>query len=288
MIMDSTGLVELAVETIWKGQVRERATIITGFGGGDCGYPFELGKQYLVYVDVHRNDAGKYSTNTCTRTGHLETSSADLNFLGASRRLPAVETAVPPSYQFWKFKLEDKLFEWLLAYHWSSRDIHERLSLLAFSACLFFAIRYIRRIKRQQPSNFPSNLAGWNWLVLGSIVIVRASLELWNFLDRQQVDSFRQLPRINLGYGLFALLSCIVGWGILKGRRHARYGVILVAVPTLSYGIYLLVVLAQLDEISNLYRWMVLWLSIMAVFSLYQLWRVTKPTNLAATLEGKT
>ena len=157
-----------------------------------------------------------------------------------------------------------------------------------FSACLFFAIRYIRRIKRQQPSNFPSNLAGWNWLVLGSIVIVRASLELWNFLDRQQVDSFRQLPTINLGYGLFGLLSCIVGWGILKGRRHARYGVILVAVPTLSYGIYLLVVLAQLDEISNLYRWMVLWLSIMAVFSLYQLWRVTKPTNLAATLEGKT
>ena len=30
--------------------IRDTIQILTGFGGGDCGYQFELGKEYIVYV----------------------------------------------------------------------------------------------------------------------------------------------------------------------------------------------------------------------------------------------
>ena len=38
-----------SVSQIFKGNKADTLTIKTGFGGGDCGVKFEIGKEYLVY-----------------------------------------------------------------------------------------------------------------------------------------------------------------------------------------------------------------------------------------------
>lgn len=40
-------------------------TVHTGQGGGDCGYPFVTGSQYLVYASVLQ---GRLTTSICTST----------------------------------------------------------------------------------------------------------------------------------------------------------------------------------------------------------------------------
>jgi hypothetical protein len=44
----------------------KQISIETGLGGGDCGYAFERGVEYLVYA--HRTRAGGLGTGTCSRT----------------------------------------------------------------------------------------------------------------------------------------------------------------------------------------------------------------------------
>jgi hypothetical protein len=39
--------------------------LYTGHGGGDCGYPFVVGRSYLVYAFAH---AGRLVTGTCSET----------------------------------------------------------------------------------------------------------------------------------------------------------------------------------------------------------------------------
>lgn len=67
------------VQRIYKGPTTHRISVKTGLGGGDCGYPFEIGKSYLVYAggDV------RLETNICTRTTPLALAAADLSRLGA-------------------------------------------------------------------------------------------------------------------------------------------------------------------------------------------------------------
>src|SRR5690348_8564388 len=42
-------LARISVVEIFKGVSSPEITVVTGNGGGDCGYPFERGKRYLVY-----------------------------------------------------------------------------------------------------------------------------------------------------------------------------------------------------------------------------------------------
>lgn len=44
----------------------ETLTIHTGFGFGDCGFPFQAGEEYVVYA--YQNEEGQLATNICTRT----------------------------------------------------------------------------------------------------------------------------------------------------------------------------------------------------------------------------
>lgn len=44
----------------------ESLTIHTGFGFGDCGFPFQAGEEYVVYA--YQNEEGQLATNICTRT----------------------------------------------------------------------------------------------------------------------------------------------------------------------------------------------------------------------------
>jgi hypothetical protein len=75
--------VEFAVAKAWKGAGAERIVVWSGSGGGDCGYPFEIGQAYLVYA--HHMDDGELTTGVCTRTGLLALRVDDVGELERSR-----------------------------------------------------------------------------------------------------------------------------------------------------------------------------------------------------------
>ncbi|MBP1932757.1 hypothetical protein [Ammoniphilus resinae] len=97
------------VSTAWKGGASTQMLITTGLGGGDCGFDFEKGKEYLVYANESSMYGGKdLVTTICDRTTELVSAQEDLTILG--------EGKVPTE----KVNLEGKLgglnpFVWILA-----------------------------------------------------------------------------------------------------------------------------------------------------------------------------
>jgi hypothetical protein len=67
-----------SLEESFRGQLGKKVEIITGKGGGDCGYNFEVGKTYLVYA--YQQKDGKLGTGICTRTRPIEKASEDLQY----------------------------------------------------------------------------------------------------------------------------------------------------------------------------------------------------------------
>src|SRR5947207_1989223 len=58
--------VRLQIADLFRGElVGAEVEVITGMGGGDCGYHFERDKQYLVYASKFEN---RLHTSICTRT----------------------------------------------------------------------------------------------------------------------------------------------------------------------------------------------------------------------------
>ena len=50
----------------WKGVAGKKETLVkSGIGGGDCGYPFQIGESYILYC---YGDNGILRTNVCART----------------------------------------------------------------------------------------------------------------------------------------------------------------------------------------------------------------------------
>jgi len=77
--------VRLQIADIFRGElVGSEVEVITGMGGGDCGYHFERGKQYLVYASKFENHL---HTGICTRTRLLSEAADDLKFF---YNMPAV------------------------------------------------------------------------------------------------------------------------------------------------------------------------------------------------------
>jgi hypothetical protein len=72
-------LVKFAVEDAFRGVQASTVEVLTGQGGGDCGYNFEQGRSYLVYA--HKNETGEMSTGICTRTRPIEKAAEDLEFI---------------------------------------------------------------------------------------------------------------------------------------------------------------------------------------------------------------
>lgn len=63
--------VALELHQAWRGLAHPNAIIFTGLGGGDCGYPFEVGKSYLVFASHAASGAevpGALYTSICTAT----------------------------------------------------------------------------------------------------------------------------------------------------------------------------------------------------------------------------
>jgi len=71
-----TIIVSFSANQWYRGLQQDHVEIETGLGGGDCGFPFEVGKQYLVYA--YREESGRLSTGICTATDLLDESKLNL------------------------------------------------------------------------------------------------------------------------------------------------------------------------------------------------------------------
>jgi len=88
----------LVEEPFRAAGVKKGATLVvlTGFGGGDCGYAFVIGERYLVYAR-HFPDTNHLFTGICTRTRALAEATPDLEYLRARHepdRLAGIEGTI--------------------------------------------------------------------------------------------------------------------------------------------------------------------------------------------------
>lgn len=74
------------VTRTWKGSPKPTLPIITGNGGGDCGYKFTIGRSYLVYAQPSYGTR-PLSTGNCMRTAELIKAQQDLTALGPGKPL---------------------------------------------------------------------------------------------------------------------------------------------------------------------------------------------------------
>ena len=72
--------VRLKVSRVFKGPKTDLVEVMTGKGGGDCGFPFRVDEEYLVFAYGGKNDT-TFETNICTRTKLLENAESDLKLL---------------------------------------------------------------------------------------------------------------------------------------------------------------------------------------------------------------
>lgn len=77
----STGVeVSFSVSEVWKGDLNPTLVITTGPHSAACGYPFEIGQDYLVYA--YGGDNARLGANLCSLTALLSTAGEDLAELG--------------------------------------------------------------------------------------------------------------------------------------------------------------------------------------------------------------
>lgn len=69
------------IEKAFRGVEGSEVEVSTGLGGGDCGYPFQLGARYLVYA--HADDAKRLGTSICSRTRPADAAADDLEYFQA-------------------------------------------------------------------------------------------------------------------------------------------------------------------------------------------------------------
>ena len=80
------------VARVWKGPVEETLVLTTSsLGAGDCGYPFEAGRAYLVYANGGGDLLGVW---LCNGTLPLEYAQEDLKVLGEGQ-IPGQAAAAP-------------------------------------------------------------------------------------------------------------------------------------------------------------------------------------------------
>ncbi len=60
--------------------------IVTGLGGGDCGYAFRQGEDYVVYADKNRD--GRLETGICSRTRPSRQAAQDIAYFHAMANAP--------------------------------------------------------------------------------------------------------------------------------------------------------------------------------------------------------
>src|SRR5262245_59602415 len=67
-----------SVDQAFRGVNGSQVAVLTGMGGGDCGYGFKIGEQYLVYAYRDGQRKEMLATSICTRTRPVRNAGADL------------------------------------------------------------------------------------------------------------------------------------------------------------------------------------------------------------------
>jgi len=79
----------------WKGVAKTTVVVDTGYGMGDCGYPFAVSNDYLVYASYPYGIPDNYwVTSICSRNAEISTATEDLRYLDTLPRLtlkPAIQ-----------------------------------------------------------------------------------------------------------------------------------------------------------------------------------------------------
>jgi hypothetical protein len=75
------------VSQVWKGDSAETVAIKSPRDSASCGYPFEIGREYLVYVNPW--DGQQDAASLCSRTALLADAGDDLTALGRGQVPPA-------------------------------------------------------------------------------------------------------------------------------------------------------------------------------------------------------
>lgn len=76
--------VKIKVEKLWKGSLSEEVVITTERSTASCGYPFEVGKNYLVYT--HGSGAMNLTTGLCMNNLELQKATEELKILGKGKK----------------------------------------------------------------------------------------------------------------------------------------------------------------------------------------------------------
>jgi hypothetical protein len=76
--------VKIKVETVWKGSPFREVTIITPNNSASCGYPFEVGKSYVVFAN--RTDKNYLTTGLCLRNREVNKATEELKILGKGKK----------------------------------------------------------------------------------------------------------------------------------------------------------------------------------------------------------
>lgn len=90
--------VVFSVLNSWKGVTTTTVDVTTGYGGGDCGYGFQIGTQYIVYS--YSSGSSELFASICSRTTHLGLATEDLVYLNSLPVLP-LTPVTPPSAIPW-------------------------------------------------------------------------------------------------------------------------------------------------------------------------------------------
>jgi hypothetical protein len=93
-------VVTMQVSYVYRGQAEGTVTLITGLGGGDCGFDFEVGQEYLVYANSITG--GRLFTSICTGTAPLEQAAAKVRFLRGE--LPLEDDLLSPEKYYAKYQ----------------------------------------------------------------------------------------------------------------------------------------------------------------------------------------
>src|SRR5215471_9011581 len=89
--------VDFAVTRVFRGHHEDQISVVTGMGGGDCGYNFQTGRIYLVYASI--GPGAKWFTSICSGTNAVEDAGTALRFLTGQE--PPPEDLLPPK-EYWK------------------------------------------------------------------------------------------------------------------------------------------------------------------------------------------
>lgn len=83
----------------YRGNASGKVIVLTGLGGGDCGFDFETGKQYLVYAS--RVNTEILFTSICSGTSSLEEAGPALRYLRGEP--PTPDDLLDPQSYYKKF-----------------------------------------------------------------------------------------------------------------------------------------------------------------------------------------